>query len=122
MTVEPDSTPDAEPIDPDDPPSDVTELYVGAASTQRRYHVDPDCHRLTGDAHSRRVEIAAEWYPPCRFCVTDEFPQEAEPDPGGPPSGSEQPQCSNCTRWMAWTESADAADEGGEWECTRCPQ
>lgn len=109
-------------IDPNDPPSDVDELYVGAASTQRRYHVDPDCHRLADEAHSRRVEIAASWYPACRFCVTGEFPREAEPDSSGPPDGCEQPTCSDCNVWMGWVDTDDGDDEGGYWTCTVCGQ
>lgn len=63
-------------IDPDDPPSGVAELYVAKANNSgRRYHVDPDCERLKAGVSSRRVEIAAAWYDPCRYCVTDEFPR-----------------------------------------------
>lgn len=62
-------------IDPADPPEDVDALYVCTASSSgRRYHVDPDCERLKADVSSRRVEIAAEWYPPCSFCVGDAHP------------------------------------------------
>lgn len=65
-------------IDPNDPPSDIDELYVAKTSTQRRYHVDPDCSRLRGEVHSRQVKIAAAWYPGCKHCVTKEFGQSEE--------------------------------------------
>lgn len=109
-------------IDPNDPPSDVTELYVCGTSTQRRYHVDPDCNRLTGEVHSRQVEIAASWYPACRYCVTGEFPLEAEQDSSGPPEGSEQPTCSDCNLWMGWVDTDDEEPHSGYWKCTVCGQ
>lgn len=63
-------------IDPDDPPDGVDELYVtGASNSDRRYHLTPDCERLKENVSSRRPEIAAAWYPPCRYCVTEEFPR-----------------------------------------------
>lgn len=72
---DPNDHPDA--IDPDDVPADVDELYVGPGTTsRRRYHRDPECTRLRA-TNTRRPEIAASWYPPCRYCVTGEFP----PDP-----------------------------------------
>lgn len=63
-------------IDPDDPPDHIDELYVSKANNSgRRYHTDPDCERVKENVASRRPEIAASWYPPCRYCVTDEYPR-----------------------------------------------
>lgn len=57
-------------IDPDDPPTDVDELYVASSShSAGRYHLDPECRSLPSAPKTRRPEIAASWYEPCSWCV-----------------------------------------------------
>lgn len=57
-------------IDPNDPPTDLEELWVApSTNSARRYHIDESCELLNGNGVTRRVEIAASWFPPCQACV-----------------------------------------------------
>ena len=65
-------------IDPDDVPDGITELFVSPKRATKCYHLRTDCDRLRGNYDTRRAAVAAAWYPPCRYCVTDEFPRSSD--------------------------------------------
>lgn len=62
-------------LDPDNIPDGIEELYIAKArQSRRRYHLDNDCSKLKREVETRRPNIAAAWYRPCKYCVTGEYP------------------------------------------------
>ena len=66
-------------LDPNDLPPGVDKLWISSPrSSRRRYHLDKNCGMFHKEPHSRRANIAAAWYEPCKYCVTGEYPLTEE--------------------------------------------
>lgn len=76
-------------IDPDK----LDKVYVAAGSwSSRTYHLSRDCNRLKGAPNPRDPAIAADWYPPCQYCIS-----EGHPGGGSPSDAAEEGDTTDLT-------------------------
>jgi len=73
-------------------PNELDEVYVAGTSSARAYHLTATCNRLKQEPHPRDPAIAANWYRPCGYCVS-----EGHPGGGSPSDAAEEGDTTDLT-------------------------
>lgn len=71
---------------------ELDEVYVADTSSARTYHLTATCDRLKQDPCPRDPAIAADWYPPCQYCIS-----EGHPGGGSPSDAAEEGDTTDLT-------------------------
>jgi len=72
---------------------ELDEVYVAAGRfSSRAFHLSRDCDRLERAPHPRDPAIAADWYQPCGYCVS-----EGHPFGGSPSDAAEEGDTTDLT-------------------------